>query len=329
MTSETPPSNLDYDRIARELLVALRGPRSQIAWSRRLGYSSNVAYPWESGRRFPTAAETLRAASRSGVDLRQALARFYGQPPAWLDETAPDSAEGIGRLLQDLRGTAHIVDLARRAGVSRFAVTRWLTGQTQPRLPDFLRIVEAASVRMVDFLAALVDPASLPSIASIWRRLEARRKGAGEHPWTQAIVRVLEIADYLALPAHEPGWIARRLGISAEEEATCLEFLRETGEVTWTGTRFRHEPIAVDTRRQPDVGRALKSHWTAVAGQRIREGRAGQYSYNVFTVSRADLERLRALHLAYFHNLRALVAESAPAEVVAVANVQLFALDGD
>ena len=38
---------LDFEQIARELLVALRGKRSQTAWSRRLGYKSNVAYAWE------------------------------------------------------------------------------------------------------------------------------------------------------------------------------------------------------------------------------------------------------------------------------------------
>jgi hypothetical protein len=54
----------------------------------------------------------------------------------------------------------------------------------------------------------------------------------------------------------------------------------------------------------------------------------GQYSYNVFTVSEVDFERIREAHLAYFHALRAIVAESEPAEVVAVANVQLFPLKG-
>ena len=50
-------------------------------------------------------------------------------------------------------------------------------------------------------------------------------------------------------------------------------------------------------------------------------------SYNLFTVSERDLGRLRELHLAYFRELRAIVAESEPAERVVVANVQLFGLD--
>ena len=51
------------------------------------------------------------------------------------------------------------------------------------------------------------------------------------------------------------------------------------------------------------------------------------FSYNLFTVSSRDLERLRELHLAYFRQLRSIVAQSEPAERLVVANVQLFGLD--
>lgn len=321
-------ARMDYDAIAQQLLVALRGHRSQVAWSRRLGYRSNVAYAWESGRRSPTGAETLRAAVRAGVDLRAGLTRFYGHPPPWLGEGDPARPEAVAAFLEDLRGSASISDLARRSGLSRYAISRWLSGDTEPRLPDLLRLIEAASVRLVDFIAVLVDPAAVPSIATLWARVEARRRGAYELPWTQAVLRALELEGYRALAEHQPGWIAGRLGLAEVEEARCLAFLRDTGQIVWDGTHYGKEALAVDTRREPEVGRRLKAHWTRVAADRVEQGERGQFSYNVFSVSRADFERIRELHLAYFHALRAIVAESEPAECVAVANVQLFALDG-
>jgi hypothetical protein len=234
----------------------------------------------------------------------------------------------VARFLDDLRGTTSVTDLARRAAISRVSVSRWLGAKTQPRLPDFLRVVEAASLRMVDWIATLVDPATMPSLASAWAQLEARRKGAAQVPWAQAVLRVIELADYRALPAHPPGWIARRLGLEPAEEERCLAFLETTGQIRWDGARWQIlEVRAVDTRRHPEVGRALKAHWTHVGEERIRRAAPGQYSYVVFTVSQRDLERIRELHLRYFHELRALVAESEPGERVAVANVQLFALD--
>ena len=59
----------------------------------------------------------------------------------------------------------------------------------------------------------------------------------------------------------------------------------------------------------------------------IAEERSGLFSYNVFTVSEADFERLQSMHRNYFRALRAIVASSEPAERVCVTNLQLFGLE--
>ncbi|MCB9678649.1 MAG: DUF4423 domain-containing protein [Alphaproteobacteria bacterium] len=319
---------IEYDEVARELMRALRGKRSQVAWSRRLGYTSNVAYPWESGRRYPTASEALRAIRRAGRDLDAGLTAFFGRRPAWLDATPADSPEGVAQLLADLRGKRSITDLAAATGLNRHAIGRWVQGRTQPRLPDFLHVVDATSVRLVDFVTAFVDPTELPyTVEPLWRAMEARREGAGRHPWTQAILRVLELEDYKRLTRHRPGWIAARLGIDPEVEATCLAFLQETAQLRWTGTHYVQEVVAVDTKRRPEIGRQLKAHWSHVAADRVLAGDPGQFSYNVFACSDADFEKIRELHLAYFRAMRGIVADATVGERVVVANVQLFALD--
>ncbi len=318
---------IDLSRVASGFLRALRGSRSQVQWSRRLGYKSNVAYTWESGRRWPTAAETLRAAGRAGIDVEASLERFYGRRPDWLGDDAVHSPEAVAALLRDLKGQLSTNELAQRAGASRYAIARWLAGQTQPRLPDFFAVVEAASVRLADFVACFVDPELVPEIGPLWERIEATRRAAFEAPWTQGLVRALELDDYRALPVHEDAWVAERLGIDEQIVRDCLELMMLGGQVRWTGSHYEVDAIAVDTRRTPEIGRFLKVHWSAVAAERIEAGAPGQFSYNVFIVSRSNFEHIRKLHLAYFHALRALVATPQPLECVAVANVQLFALD--
>ncbi len=320
---------MDYELIARHLLVELRGSRSQLQWSRRLGYRSNVAYPWETGRRSPTAAEALRAAGKSGIDVEDAVRRFYGEAdPAWLEEVEVDSPDGVARLLDDLRGQVPVSVVARKAGCSRTAVSRWLSGAAQPKLPDFLRLLDAVSLRTVDFIATLVDPARLPSLRRVWKQLETRRQGAADHPWTPAILRALELQAYLELPAHRPGWLSRELGLPREEEDRCMTFLEASGQIRWSGTHYVAPQLTVDVRGASEVGRKHRQHWSRVAAERIGDGEPGQYSYNVFCVSREDFERIRTLHLQYFRALRAIAAVSEPNEVVAVANVQLFPLAG-
>lgn len=319
--------DIDHDRLARELLRELRGSRSQVQWSRRLGYTSNVAYPWESGRRFPNASETLRAIRRSGRDVHEGLIEFYGRRPAWLDEVEPESDQGIVLLLGDLKGGRTVTDVAAAAGLSRHAVSRWLSGRTQPRLPDFLRVIDAASVRLPDFLAAFVDAERLPTIAPVWRQIEARREGAARYPWTQALLRVIELDAYRELPEHDPAWVARQLGADEQTVVEGFAFLLRSGQVERIGDHLVGGTLAVDTRMRPEFGRHLKAHWADVAAQRIRSGTPGQFSYNVFTVSDADFERIRKLHLQYYRAMRSIVAESEPGERVAVVNVHLFRLD--
>jgi DNA-binding transcriptional regulator YiaG len=44
---------MNYESLSSELVRALRGRRSQQAFSRRLGYSANVLYTWEKGGASP------------------------------------------------------------------------------------------------------------------------------------------------------------------------------------------------------------------------------------------------------------------------------------
>ena len=88
--------------------------------------------------------------------------------------------------------------------------------------------------------------------------------------------------------------------------------------------------LTVDTRRNPDAGRVLKQHWASVALARLPalEPRENDlFSYNLFTVSEKDWERLRELHIAYYQELRRLIEASEPAERVALVNLQLMRLD--
>ncbi|MEM9492006.1 MAG: DUF4423 domain-containing protein, partial [Myxococcota bacterium] len=216
-----------------------------------------------------------------------------------------------------------------RVGRDRFAVSRWLKGRAEPRLPDFLRLVEAASVRVLDLLAQLVDVAQLPSAAEAWTRLEAARRLVAHAPWATAVLLALETAAYRALPGHEAGWIARRLGIPAEVEAECLGLLADSGQIQRAHGRWQVvRAQAIDTHADPAAGRRLKSWWARLGCDRLEAGADGLFSFNVFTVSDKDYSRLRDMHRQYYRALRAAVAASEPAELVVVANLQLFPLDG-
>src|SRR4249919_625825 len=176
-------------RAAAEVLRTLRGQRSQRAFARRLGYRANPITDWEHGRRFPTAVETLRAAHLVGVDVTRAFSEFHAAPPP-----VPDPARrfAVAPWLTAIRGTTPVAHVAARAGCSRFAMARWLSGAAQPRLPDFFRCVDALTGRLPDLVAALVSIDAVPSLAVRHRAMRAARRLAFDAPWTEAVLRVLD-----------------------------------------------------------------------------------------------------------------------------------------
>lgn len=325
---------MDYELVARQLLRALRGKRSQTAFSRRLGHRSNVAYAWESGRRFPSASRLFRIAARTGRDLRVLFGRPFqpARPPAWIARLDLTGRSAVAAFLRELRGAIPVGVLASRCGCSRFSLSRWLSGATEPRLPDLLRVVHAVLPRdFLDWLSGLCDPSQLPAIRREWERFEALRRVAHEAPHSEAILRVLELESYHATPHPPPGWIAARLGFSADDEARALAALRRARLIRRRRGRWVLDRVyQVSTRQQDEAAlRQLKRFWAGVGSERLERGAGGLFSYNVFSVSAADLARLERLHLEYYDAMRAIIRESTPAECVGLVNLQLFALDAD
>ena len=311
--------------VASQFLRALRGRRSQVAFSRRLKYRSNVAADWEQGRRYPTAGEVVRACVVVGVDVEVAISRF--QPAAAAAFSADDA--GAAAWLEALRGQSSIQDISARTGISRHALGRWFSGRTRPRLPDFLRLVDALTGRVQDLVAELVDIEQVPALAERCRRAAASRRVGIEEPWTLPILLALETAGYAALAVHDPSWLARLLGLPVDTVDGCLDLLEDAGVIARTGRHYTvGGALTIDTRTHPQAGRVLKKHWLAVGMERVDAPRSDDIlGYNLFALSREDLARVASLQRRFYREVRSIVAASEPSEVLALMNTQLVTWD--
>jgi hypothetical protein len=128
---------LDFGPAARQMMRALRGKRSQLAFARRLGYRGNQIADCEAGRRAPTARRMLKACAAAGVDVRAALAGFHAAEPP-----DPEDVHSLAAWLERLRGKTSTAALASQSGYSRHQLGRWLSAHAEPRLPGFLATVK-------------------------------------------------------------------------------------------------------------------------------------------------------------------------------------------
>lgn len=308
------------EQAARQLLRAMRGARSQVQLSRRLGYRTNVLADWEGGYRAPDAVETLRVAHVVGIDVAGALHRFHAQSaPVYVP-----GREGLTAWLQAVRGSTTITDLVARTGASRHQLGRWLRGGAVPRLPDFLRLVDALTGRAPQLVAGLVPIEEVPALLPRWQASELGRTLAWQEPWVVAMFAFLEPG----LPAADAAQVlARRFGHPVADVERRLSLLEQAGLVENVGGSWQ---VAQAPSMDVPSGeqQAFRKFWFDRANERV--DRPGDLcAFNVFGVSRADLQRAQAIQRAAFREIRSLAAASAPVETVGLVVMQVCDLTPD
>lgn len=323
-----PPSQgsagIDHQGLTCELVRALRAHRSQTALHRRLGYKSNVVYLWESGRRAPTLAQFLWLAHRTGHDVHAFVEPLLSGRRL---DVEPWSVEGAAEILDVVRGSRSAAELARHLGTSRHTAARWLRGETEPRLPVVLDLIQYCTHSMLWWLSTLVDPAELPSVAAAWSTLRAARDLLADNPWATTVLLALHLEAYRALPEHRPGWLASHLGISREVEEASLRMLLAAGQVRRRDGLY--EPLETPMLRLSGARRsqAQQGFWARVASERLTAGPTGTASWNLMLVSEDDLQRIREMQQAFLREVRTVMRDSPRAERLVLYNLQLLPLD--
>ena len=171
------------EEAARQLLRAIRGRRSQIAFSRWLGYKGNVAAKWEAGKRYPVFGEVLRAAARVGVDVPGALQRFHAPSAgAWSSEAPQEVSTWLAAML----GSTSQTMVAERAGLSRQQVGRLVSGRSLGHLPEVMLLIDAMTGRLPDLIGELVPIDEVPALAREANIRHALARLAFAHPWSSA-----------------------------------------------------------------------------------------------------------------------------------------------
>lgn len=312
-----------YQSAARQFLRAIRGKRSQVAFSRRLGYKGNVAAKWEGGHRFPTFLEAMRAAERTGTDVVAALRDFHA---ASADCWDPEDASAW---LSALQGATRQSDLAQRSGLSRQQVGRMVSGRSKGRLPEVMALVDAMTGRLPDLIGQFVPIGTVYALAQQAQVRGALARLAISHPWSPAATAWLDIRGKVRWK-DAVGELASAIGRSPQEAEALLDAMISAGAaVRKRGWLSPAPPITVEVQATTEDLHRIRSHWASVSSQRVAERRDKDlFSFNVFAVSREDLARVREAQRRFYREVRAIVSDSPP-EVAAMLTVHTAAFEPD
>jgi transcriptional regulator with XRE-family HTH domain len=316
--------DIDFEQIARQLLRAVRGTRSQVAHSRRLGFRSNVAAKWESGQRMPTAAEAIAHGKRLGKDPTPALRALNPNAAVAL---GTELEPAIAAWLRALKGSQRLLTIAERSGLSRYSVGRFLAGDSEPRLPQFLALLDALTDRLEDFVDAWVGIDQVPSLALRLARSRAARDALFQRPLCLAVMCLLDTRP-LDLPAKpQLERLATTLDRPRRAIREALDTLAEGSVISFDKDRYvLSGSLTVDAHATPELEIAAKSYWTRVAHERARRPTPEDVcSYNVFSVGKKDYAALKELQREFYRGARALIAASEPTDLAGLLVVQLVA----
>lgn len=234
------------------------------------------------------------------------------------------SGHELARWMRANLATTTVSELSRKSGLARSSLSRWVCGRSEPRVPDFLQFVDSATGRLPDLVAELVPIEAVPALLPRHRAALAAKRIAFDHPWTEALLRVLETRAYAELRQHDSVLIAAALGIDVQVVDTCLAALLEARLIERQDHHYRAPgTLTVDTQGGREALHALKSHWTQVAAQRaLKPSPEDVFGYSLLSASNEDLVRIRAVLKNAYREVRAIVAASDPAETAALVNVQ-------
>lgn len=325
--------SLDYDLLVRQVVRAMRGRRSQATVNRRLAYRTNVISTWEQGRREPTLVDVLRLAKTVRIDVAERLEAFFSDRNlSWARDRKAGIEAFAHAVFQELAKEHAAADLASAIGARRATVARWLKGDSSPKFSQLLRIANACSYRLCDFVEIFAEPRQVPEIAPLYETLQRQRQVAYDMPWSHAVLRAMELTGYRKSAGHGEAFLVETLGTTEAVVRESIAALAAASALRRDGERWvPAEVLAVDTQKDAAGNLRLKEHWAHLALERMTAGSRPRnlFSYNLFAISEQGLARIEALHRAYFEQVRDVVEACTEPTRVAVINVQLFDLAVD
>jgi transcriptional regulator with XRE-family HTH domain len=242
---------MDIKKIKRGLLKAARGKRSQLQLSRRMGFSFNQLYRWESDLTRIHWKEFIHLCEICKVDLKKVLKESISYKA---DLTRSDL------FVQHVIGFKKIAVLSREVQISRFILSDWSKGRSEPSFDGVLKLLDSRDL-LTNFLEIFPGIELGLELDKKLKSKRAARTFFYENPIAGAAWSCLDLSEYQAASRHTPGFIARHLGISTVEEKQVLDQMEQVGLVVLEKGKYRKNESNFNTRGDFEGEKRLREFW--------------------------------------------------------------------
>lgn len=253
MKTEDLKGTMEIKNIKKELLKQIRGKRSQAQLSRILKYGFNQVYRWEADLTRLLWTDFIRICEVCKVGIKASLEEsivFY------------DDFKRADLLVQHIVGNKQIVKLADEIKISRFILSDWIKGKSEPTLDGILQLLASRDL-LLNFIDSLtnVEAVSTP----LKEKIKAKKKALNylyENPLAGAVLACMELSSYLRLDKHSVGFIAKKMGISIQDEENILLQLKNLGLIKNVNGKYQKVEVNFNSRGDFSGEQKLRRFWT-------------------------------------------------------------------
>ncbi len=266
--------------------------------------------------------EFARLSAACRIDLKKSLQKSLGFKVA---------AERSDHLIRHLLGGKKVTELSLHLKISRYILSRWLSGKTCPSLKDVLFVIDKMTPVLVELIGQLVPIEEIPALKAQHSLKLLEKELNYKYPYLGAVLRSLELKDYKSLGRHTDGHISRTVGISLAEEQQVLQDLLKMKIIKKEFGLFTPNSNHIDTRGDFQGLMNIRKYWLQrslhFASQLSAPPEYSKLGYNVMSVSRKASQAIQEKYFQFFQDVRSIVElDQDTPEDVQILNIQLLVL---
>lgn len=283
-------NSIDFDWVATEMVKAVRGKRSQNQLNRKLGFSVNQLYRWESGYRKITWKNFVQICSLSRVSIGEILKveiGFFG-----------DERE-IKDLILHLKGQHSLTAFSKLVNLPNTKIRNWAQGRGQVNLSDVLKMIEGSLGVSTDIVAKICDINLVPSLLEVHKLRLFQRNICFQNPELMIMIHGVELLSRQALGASYWSQIS---GLTSLSEKRCKELVEIGIDAKYFEMKEQHLKVTIsfiDTRGALKQTLDMRRFWINVALKKIDTiediTKPHRLLYFIMSVSDHGAEKLQAL----------------------------------
>lgn len=263
----------NYSLLQKQVLLALRGDRSQEQINRRLKSNSNQMARWESGRSQITWIEFVELCRIVKAPLQETMKKIVFFEGELKDQKA---------LIQFLSGFSSQKKIAANLGISTSQTSRLLSGKSPLELKAFFRLVDSSSHNLPTVLASLTAPNIPELILEEQSRIAKEKKLHYEKPWVAALLLFLRTNAYKAEGTSK--FLAKKLGISEHEIDQIISELESLNVIEKRGGRYHPLISELSTGGSFEGAINIRKFWLNKHLEWMNKSKPGQTHFNGYKI---------------------------------------------